>query len=242
MILMGVILGLLGGGGGILTLPILVNLFGIKPSEATGGSLVIVGTTALTAVALEFKNKNLQVETALKVGIPAAIGSVVARKVVNPAIPEQLFGTNKDQLTLLAFGILMLFVGYRMLRPKQSLAQSRIEVAGFFVGILGGLLGAGGGFLIIPLLTLQLKLDMKTAVPTSLAIIFMQSFAGVVSDLNRPYPWSSLAVIAALSITGMFIGVKLRGRAKAEILKPAFAGLIFIVAIFTLFQVALNHF
>ena len=243
---MGLILGLLGGGGGILTLPILVNLFGVKPSEATGGSLLVVGSTSLLAVILELKSGRLDWRSIAWVGIPAAIGSVTARKLLIPLIPAQIGSFTKDDATLLAFGLLMVVVADRMFRPPtgepKPMTNSAMVASGIGVGLVGGLLGAGGGFLIVPLLTLGLGLEMPRASPTSLAIISAQSLAAVASDLNRPYPWSMLGSIVGVSLLGMIIGLVLRPKIKGSNLKTAFGYLVVIVAIFTFYKVGVNHF
>ncbi len=242
---MGLTLGLLGGGGGILTLPVLVNLFGVKPSEATGGSLLVVGATSLLAVILELRSGRLDWRAITWVGFPAAIGSVSARKLLIPLVPAQVGPFSKDDATLLAFGLLMIIVAYRMFRPphgeKKALTKAAMIASGIGVGLLGGLLGAGGGFLIVPLLTLGLGLEMPRAVPTSLAIISTQSLAAVGSDFNRPYPWTMLGSVVGISLLGMIIGLLLRPRIKAANLKTAFAYLVVIVAIFTFYKVGVNH-
>lgn len=115
-------------------------------------------------------------------------------------------------------------------------------LSGVGVGLLGGLLGAGGGFLIVPLLTLGIGLEMPRAVPTSLAIISTQSLAAVASDLNRPYPWSLLGGILGASLVGMAFGLVLRPKIQANKLKTGFAYLVLCVAIFTFYKVGVNHF
>lgn len=243
---MGLTLGLLGGGGGILTLPILVNLFGVKPSEATGGSLLVVGATSLVAVLLELRSGRLDWRAIGAVGVPAAIGSVSARKLVLPMIPERIGPLSKDDATLLAFGLLMVVVAFRMLRPPRQeprpLQTPALILSGLGVGLLGGLLGAGGGFLIVPLLTLGLGIEMPRAIPTSLAIISTQSLAAIASDLQRPYPWSMLSGVVAVSLLGMGLGLALRPHVKASNLKSAFAYLIVVVAIYTFYKLGVNHF
>lgn len=243
---MGLTLGLLGGGGGILTLPILVNLFGIPPGEATGGSLLVVGATSLLAVILELNSGKLDWKSIAWVGVPAAIGSVSARKLLIPLIPSQLGAFTRDEATLLAFGFLMLVVAYRMIRPTTSeprdLSNQKMILSGLGVGVLGGLLGAGGGFLIVPLLTLGIGLEMPRAVPTSLAIISTQSLAAVASDLHRPYPWTMLGWVVGVSLLGMVFGLLLRPKIKTANLKMAFGYLVVVVGIFTLSKVGMNHF
>ena len=140
----------------------------------------------------------------------------------------------------------MVVVAYRMFRPptgeKKALSNAAMIASGIGVGLLGGLLGAGGGFLIVPLLTLGIGLEMPRAVPTSLAIISTQSLAAVASDLNRPYPWSMLGGVVVASLLGMVIGQVLRPKVKAANLKTGFAYLVVIVAIFTFYKVGVNHF
>ncbi len=246
VIAMGLALGLLGGGGGILAFSILIYLFGVKPSDATGGSLLVVGSTSLLAALLELRSGKMDWKSIAWVGIPAAIGSVSARKLLVPKIPAHIGGMSKDDTTMLAFGLLMVVIAYRMFRPptekKKEFSTLALVGSGVGVGLLGGLLGAGGGFLLVPLLALGVGLEMQRAVPTSLAIISIQSLAAVASDLNRPYPWSVLGGVVAASLLGMVAGLLLRPKVNAANLKTGFAYLVVAVTIFTFYKVGVNHF
>ncbi|PIT99495.1 MAG: permease [Bdellovibrionales bacterium CG10_big_fil_rev_8_21_14_0_10_45_34] len=233
-LVMGIVLGLTGGGGSILTVPILVYLFGLSASVATGYSLFIVGVSASVG-AWGYANKG---QVAFKEGfqfaLPALIGVFVARRFIVPALPDVIFQINdlvltKDRLILTAFGIVTLLASFTMIRGQgaKSPAKSsflRVAAQGLVIGVITGFVGAGGGFLIVPALVLMLGLDMKRAVGTSLAIIAFNSTLGFTADLQS-YPqvdWNLLGAVSALSIFGVVIGTYLSRFIPAVTLKKAF--------------------
>ena len=126
---MGFVLGLLGGGGGILTVPILVGFFGIATTAATGDSLFVVGLTSVVGAVQGFIKKQTELASGIMIAIPSMIGAFTARKIIVPMIPKMIFGLHKDQVTLAAFAILMIVVGIRMLMKKKEAEEATYNVA-----------------------------------------------------------------------------------------------------------------
>lgn len=184
-LLIGVSLGLIGGGGSILTVPVLVFLFGVDPVLATAYSLFIVGATSLVGAFPKYRNNEINIKTAIIFGIPSILAVYATRAYVVPAIPNELFVigslvVTKAVMMMMLFAILMVFASVSMIRSKPATDQEEGEqvfnypmilLEGAIVGVFTGLVGAGGGFLIIPALVLFSKLPMKQAVGTSLLII-----------------------------------------------------------------------
>ncbi len=233
---MGFVLGLLGGGGGILTVPILVGFFGLSATAATGSSLFVVGLTGTIGAAQGILKKQSEIGPAIMLAIPSMIGAILSRRLLVPAIPSHIFGITKDQVLLGAFAILMVVVGIRMLMKKKDGAEPKHNPAlviayGLMIGVLSGTLGAGGGFLILPVLTLLMGVDMEKAIPTSLLVICIQSLGGFLGEIGKPIQWSLLLSVAGVALVGMVIGLLLRERAPRKTLQLAFAYMVFAVAI-----------
>lgn len=229
----GLSLSLIGGGGSILTVPILVYVIGLTAHEATTTSLIIVGATALAGAAGHLRAGRVAVPTALLFGA-AGIGGAFAGAWLNHLVP----GT----IILLLFGGLMLLVAARMLRgpahpandASLSLSSRLVPVlaAGLGVGVMTGFFGVGGGFLIVPALALVLKLPMRIAVGTSLVIIAINSAAGLVAQMRFAEPDLE---IAALFIVGGFIGSLLGSRGAGRIadahISRAFAAFVAVIGV-----------
>ncbi|HYX33833.1 MAG TPA: sulfite exporter TauE/SafE family protein [Oligoflexus sp.] len=222
-ILMGLSLGLIGGGGSILTVPILVYLFALPPVVATGYSLFIVGLTALFGGINFMRQKQVDFKTGLIFAVPSFLGVYAARAWVVPALPDTVFqmgawSMSKNVLIMLVFSVLMILASYSMIR-KAPVARDRAKLSplrrhgiigleGLVVGCVTGFVGAGGGFLIIPALVILVGLPMKKAVGTSLFIIAIKSLFGFLGEWQR-HPgvdWQLLLSIAGIAITGIFIG------------------------------------
>lgn len=233
---MGFVLGLLGGGGGILTVPILVGFFGLSATAATGSSLFVVGLTGTIGAAQGILKKQSEVGPAIMLAIPSMIGALLSRRFLVPAIPDHILGLTKDQVLLGAFAILMVIVGVRMLMKKKEGIEPKHNPAlvvayGLMIGVLSGTLGAGGGFLILPVLTLLLGVEMEKAIPTSLLVICIQSLGGFLGEIGKPINWSLLLSVAGVALVGMVLGLLLRERAPRKTLQLAFAFMVFAVAI-----------
>lgn len=248
-LLMGLSLGLIGGGGSILTVPILVYLFSVDAVLATAYSLFIVGLTSLIGSFSHMRMGNIHWRTAIVFGIPSIIAVFLTRAYLVPALPDPLFSlggiaVNKAFGLLILFALLMVAAAYSMIRkPKQAAALPSGEVAfnyplilaeGAVVGTITGLVGAGGGFLIIPALVLLAKLPMKQAVGTSLIIIAAKSLIGFTGDLkgNEVIDWNFLLVFSAIAIVGIIAGSILSKRIPNEKLKPAFGWLVLAMGIY----------
>ncbi|MBK8425126.1 MAG: sulfite exporter TauE/SafE family protein [Lewinellaceae bacterium] len=252
--LIGVSLGLIGGGGSILTVPVLVYLFGVDPVLATAYSLFIVGSTSLVGVFPKYKEGLVNVKTAVIFGIPAIMAVYATRAWLVPMIPNPVFSigdfvVSKAMLMMGLFAILMVFASYSMIRDKKSSSKEAevtgpqqfnypmILAEGAIVGVLTGLVGAGGGFLIIPALVLFSKLPMKQAVGTSLLIIAAKSLIGFTGDLSQyEMDWTLLGVVTALAIVGIFIGNRLSRSVDGEKLKKAFGWFVLVMGIYILIK------
>lgn len=254
-VLMGLSLGLIGGGGSILTVPILVYLFGVAPVTATGYSLFVVGLTALFGSFSYIKAKRVDFQTAILFGIPSFFGVYLSRNKIVPLIPAQIVDLNgflitKDLLMMLVFAVLMIFASFSMIRTnptneakaKATIAPWKsylfIAIEGLVVGAITGFVGAGGGFLIIPALVLLRGLSMRLAVGTSLMIIAVKSLFGFLGDLkNNPnIDWQLLLTIGAIAVVGIFVGSAISPKINEKLLKKSFGYFVLVMGSFILIQ------
>lgn len=247
-ILIGVALGLIGGGGSILTVPVLVYLFAVEPVLATAYSLFIVGLTSAVGSVNYFKKGLVNIKTAIVFGIPSIIAVFSTRAFIVPAIPQELFSTahftlTKDLFLMLLFAVIMVLASYTMIKKdkkvtaeiptEQKFNYPVILIEGALVGIITGLVGAGGGFLIIPALVILSKLPMKEAVGTSLVIIAAKSLIGFFGEGGETViDWKFLFTISAFAIIGIFIGTALSKKIDGAKLKPAFGWFVLIMGIY----------
>jgi uncharacterized membrane protein YfcA len=247
-ILIGVALGLIGGGGSILTVPVLVYLFAIEPVLATAYSLFIVGITSAVGTVGYFKKGLINIKTAIVFGIPSIIAVFTTRALIVPAIPAALFSIGnfiltKDLFLMLLFAVIMIIASYSMIKEdKKSVSEEPHEqkfnyplilIEGAIVGIITGLVGAGGGFLIIPALVILSKLPMKEAVGTSLVIIAAKSLIGFFGENSENgVDWQFLFTISAFAIVGIFIGTALSKKVDGTKLKPSFGWFVLLMGIY----------
>jgi len=247
-LVIGISLGLIGGGGSILTVPVLVYLFGVEPVLATAYSLFIVGLSSLIGAVPKYKQGFINLKTAVIFGIPSIAAVFATRKFIVPVIPAEVFTigsfvVTRSVLMMLLFAVLMLFASVSMIREKtkkeekengiQQFNYPLILMEGAIVGVLTGLVGAGGGFLIIPALVLLSKLPMKQAVGTSLLIIAAKSLIGFTGDLsNFQMDWYLLGSVTALAIAGIFIGNRLSTKMDGNKLKKAFGWFVLVMGIY----------
>ncbi len=243
----GLIMGILGGGGSILAVPILAYIFHFDEKIATAYSLFIVGSTGLIGGLKQTINKVVNWKAALIFGIPAVIGITTVRKFVVPNLPEILFNIGTFEFTrrMGMFGLfaaLMLLAAYSMLVEKKERNRKSnstkfnplILSEGLFIGGLTGLVGAGGGFLIVPALMVIAQLDMKKAAGTSLIIIAFNSltgfFLGDATQININWPF--LGIFVAIAIAGIIVGTYLNQLLPVKLLKKIFAYFIIAMALF----------
>ncbi len=251
-VLIGISLGLIGGGGSILTVPVLVYLFGLDAFLATEYSLFIVGISSVVGSFSYFKKRLVNFKTALIFGVPSIIFIFLTRNYILPLIPAEVvkvssFVVTKDILLLLIFAGLMILASYKMIQKTTDCVTETSDLQknntllaageGSVVGILTGLVGAGGGFMIIPALVNRLKIPMKKAIGTSLVIISLNSLIGFFSSMNAvKIDWKLLTAISSIAIVGIIIGSQLSKKIDGKKLKPAFGWFILVMGIYIIIK------
>lgn len=248
-LLMGVLLGLIGGGGSILTVPIFVYLFGIEPMLATVYSLFVVGVTSLAGSVSHFRKGNVNIRAAVVFGIPSVVGVLTVRKFLLPILPDPVFNSGgyilpKGTAILALFALLMLAASWSMLsgnkrfreKPDMPFRPGLILMEGLVVGSITGLVGAGGGFLIIPALVILAGLPMKEAVGTSLVIITMKSLIGFAGEIpvHWPIDYQFISVFSLYAIAGIIGGSNLTRIIDNRKLKPVFGWFVLVMGAFIL--------
>ena len=249
-LLIGISLGLIGGGGSILTVPVLVYLFGVQPLVATSYSLFVVGSTSLVGGLNNLKKGLVNVKAALLFGSASITTVFITRKFLVPHIPKIIasvdgFNLTESLFVMVLFAVLMLVASISMIRNKVSEVHEtdckdcyrlpKLVSYGVTIGIITGLLGAGGGFLLIPALVFLLKLPMKKAIGTSLMIIALNSLIGFIGDLGRlSIDWLFLSKITAIAVAGIFIGGALGKKLHGDKLKKGFGWFVLTMGIYIL--------
>jgi uncharacterized protein len=244
----GISLGLIGGGGSILTVPVMVYLFGLQPLLATSYSLFVVGSTSFVGAFNNLRKGMVNVKAALLFGASSIATVFLTRKFLVPAIPKDIFTIRgftitESMLTMVLFAILMLVASVSMIRNKKVVKHEeenkdhfrfgKLVTYGITIGLVTGLLGAGGGFLLIPALVLLLKLPMKKAIGTSLMIIALNSLVGFTGDLGHfSIDWFFLVKVTAIAIAGIFIGGALSKKIPGEKLKKGFGWFVLVMGIY----------
>lgn len=266
---MGLSLGLIGGGGSILTVPILVYLFSVEPIKATSMSLFIVGSTAFAGALLALRKRDVQIKTTLYFALPSLVGVYLTKSILIPNIPEIIFtyrqwNLSKSHLIMGIFSVLMLLASRSMIKRRgSSIKEESIQITnlksksvknethkeptykvnsiylwiqGFFIGGVTGLVGAGGGFLIVPALVTMVGLSMRSAIGTSLLIIALNSLFGfsmsLKSDIN--FDWKLLLVILMIALLGLVLGSRLSHKVPEKKLKLGFGYFVLIMGSFIL--------
>lgn len=252
--LVGISLGLIGSGGSILTVPILVYVMGVNPVLATAYSLFIVGSTALVGGIQNALLKKVDFKTVLIFGIPSIAAVYATRLWLVPLIPKEIFSIGNFVFTksialMLLFAVVMILASFSMIRSgKKKSANDEnaamhynypmILLEGSVVGVLTGLVGAGGGFLIIPALVLLARMPMKLAVGTSLFIIAAKSLIGFIGDLqgSEIIDWKLLGIFTGFAVAGIFLGIYLSKKIHGDKLKKAFGWFVLIMGIYIIIK------
>jgi uncharacterized membrane protein YfcA len=244
-ILIGLSLGLIGGGGSILAVPILVYLFKVNPEQATSYSLFIVGITSMIGSFNHYKLGTLKIKSAMVFAIPSILSLLFIRKIILPVIPDSLFfisdfEVTKNLLIMVVFAFLMIATSVSMIKKTTHCKEAKelnfmkLAAIGLFVGLIIGFLGAGGGFLIIPALLFFANLPMKQAVGTSLFIIFINSLIGFTGDIigGSNLDYKLLFSVTGIAVLGLFIGTQLSKKIDGAKLKPAFGWFVLVMGIY----------
>lgn len=253
-LIIGLILGLIGGGGSILGVPVLVYIMSYSAEEATTYSLFIVGLTSLIGAVSYLRKGEISAEALFQFATASLITVFCMRKFIMPSIPQQLhfFGTevSKNALIMIVFSLLILSSSVSMIRKRKSNSTSEVKwdefarsplglpfviFLGILVGIITGFVGAGGGFIIVPVLIFFLRLKFKKAIGTSLCIIAINSLVGFSGNIgNQQIDWLFLLSISGISIAGILLGSMLASKVPSRKLKPAFGWFTLIVGVFVL--------
>lgn len=246
-ILIGVCMGLIGAGGSILTVPVLVYLLHVAPWMATTYSLFVVGATSVVGAARSYSL--IQWRTVFLFGLSSIVTVLFTRKFLLPVIPGNIpltgdFVLTKDRLLMTLFALLMTAASSSMIKtPDPNIEQEKAErnksqvalrllVQGALVGMVTGILGAGGGFLIIPVLVMIRKLPMKTAVATSLTIIAINSLIGFFGGADMTLiNWNFLLRVSGIAVSGIFIGIALSKKIPGAALKKSFGWFILVMGL-----------
>jgi uncharacterized protein len=243
--LIGVSLSLIGGGGSILTVPVMVYLFSVEPAVATSYSLFVVGSASLVGAFSNYRRGLVNIRIALLFGTSSIVTIFLTRKFILPAIPQTIarFGSHtitQSLLIMVLFAVTMGFASISMIRSNVRQIEEcinnkkyfyKLSLCGVAVGLLSALLGIGGGFLIIPVLVLLLALPVKEAIGTSLTIISLNSFIGFTADLGHvPIDWLLLFKITLIAIGGIFVGYALNEKIPAIKLKKGFGWMLLVTA------------
>ncbi|HLV15296.1 MAG TPA: sulfite exporter TauE/SafE family protein [Xanthomarina sp.] len=250
-LLIGVVLGLIGGGGSILTVPILVYLFYFNAVTATAYSLFVVGVSSAFGTVKNIQKKRVNFKVAVIFSVPAFIAVYMTRRYILPAIPDDLIRLNgyvisKDMAIMTLFAVMMLLAAKTMLTNKKDVETDQepiklnyllIFIQAIFIGLFTGLVGAGGGFIIIPALIALAHLPMKEAVGTSLLIIAINSLIGFTGDFGHlDIDWLFLLGFTGISVVGIFIGSYVSNFINGAKLKKGFGWFILCMAVYIIYK------
>lgn len=244
-IVVGVTLGMIGSGGSILTVPILVYILGVNPVLATTYSLLIIGTTSMIGAIKGVREKTIDFNKVIYFGLPSMITVFVVRSYILPLVPEDIYfagySFHQDNVLMVLFASIMILSSLPMIKGRKEIDMNPVErenllyvaVQGVLVGFVTGVVGAAGGFLIIPVLINSFGLSLKRAVSTSLLLITINSAIGLLGDMDKfvVFDWHLIIAYIILSIIGLFIGFKLSSRIDNSVLKKGFGFGILLVSI-----------
>lgn len=245
VVVVGILLGLFGGGGSLLILPVLVYLVGLSPIVATSYSLLIVGVAALIGAVGQLREGLVNFSSAIGFGVPSVVGVFLARIVVLPLIPDRMyesesFSLTKDALVMSIFCAMVFGCAYTMIRRQPERPETGEEgrerlfvtiLAGLVVGFVTGFVGAGGGFLIVPALIILLRMPVREAMATSLFVIALKSLLGFLGDtlILDVIDWWLLLKLTLAATLGIHFGVRLNRRIPADKLKAGFGWVVLLI-------------
>ena len=232
-LILGAVFALVGAGGSILSMPILIYIFSLNPVVASSYSFYIVGLVALFSSVSYFKKKLISFKDVLNFAIPSAIGVIVARNLILPLIPDFL----KNELLTILLAFFMILSGILSFKkpPSFNAGFTKGILSAGLIGLIVGILGAGGGFLIIPALHYFLRLDIKKTIGTSLTVISINCLIAISVD-KIDIDYSLLLKILSFAILGMVIGLKFESKISASFIKKLFAIFTLILGIFISLQ------
>lgn len=248
-LIVGLVLGLIGGGGSILTVPLLVYLLGYNPITATAYSLFVVGTTSMVGTFQKYKKGLVDFKTGLAFSFPSFLAVYLSRRYLVPGIPDTLFSFNEFSLTkemgiMVFFAIIMLLASVSMIKNKKETdvipkkqAYYKTFIQGLIIGTITGIIGAGGGFLYVPALVIWANIPMKKAVGTSLIIVTINSLIGFTGDMQTlEIEWPFLLIFTLISVIGIILGVFLSKFISSKKLKKSFGFFTLIMAIYIIYK------
>lgn len=249
-LIVGLILGLVGGGGSILTVPLLVYVLGYNPIIATAYSLFVVGSSSLVGAVQKYSKGLADIKIGLAFSFPSFIAVYVSRRYLVPNLPEEFltignFTLIKEMAIMTFFALVMLLASYSMIKTKKEIVQLtsvhqpyyKTFIQGLIIGTITGIIGAGGGFLYVPALVLWAKLPMKNAVGTSLVIISINSLIGFTGDIQTiEIEWLFLLSFSGITIIGILLGGLLSKYISGKKLKKGFGWFTLIMAIYILYK------
>lgn len=237
-VFIGVALGLLGGGGSILTTPILIYALGMETKPAIATSLIVVGVTSIAGLAQHARAGSVEWKTGLVFGAAGMVGAYVGGYAA-AWVPEHVL--------LGLFALMMVATSFAMFRGRKEIDPSQVHAhplwkiiaEGIVVGVITGLVGAGGGFLVVPALALLGGLPMQKAVGTSLLVIAMKSFAGYAGHAAHvSIDFQLAAMVSTAAVLGSFGGSRLASLVPPVALRRGFAAFVLVMGCFVLFQQA----
>lgn len=244
-LLIGLVLGLIGGGGSILTVPVMVYVLGLNPIVATAYSLFVVGVSSMVGTVQKHKKGLVDFKIGLAFSFPSFVAVYATRRYLVPNIPDTIFSIGstvltKDVAIMIFFAIIMLLASVSMIKKQNSKnltsenqSYYKTFLQGLIIGSITGLIGAGGGFLYVPALVLWARIPMKKAVGTSLIIITINSLIGFLGDVQTlEINWAFLLSFTAIAILGILLGVFLSKYISSQKLKKGFGFFILIMAIY----------
>ncbi|WP_136479891.1 sulfite exporter TauE/SafE family protein [Cognatitamlana onchidii] len=248
-LIVGLVLGLIGGGGSILTVPLLVYLLGYNPIIATAYSLFVVGTSSMVGTYQKHKKGLVDFKTGLAFSFPSFIAVYLSRRYLVPNIPDTLlaignYSLTKEMAIMVFFAIIMVLAAFSMIKNGKenetiSISQPYYKtfIQGLVIGTITGVIGAGGGFLYVPALVIWANIPMKKAVGTSLIIVTINSLIGFIGDVQTlDIEWSFLLIFTGVSILGIVLGVFLSKFISSNKLKKSFGVFVLLMAVYIMYK------